>query len=212
MGRLNKKLAKKIQKPSHVGLSNSATKALVDLKDTIKIQANVKESAPTPTADLISFTKHVEKVKNAGSDREMKKKNLKTVEKAGKIVKLGKKEKMKMRKGLLVKKLSDFANEKKEAKDKKKREKVVIVKDTKPLLENLEEIEEEIKKEDIDKLLKQKTGKKKISKHTQKIKKQKEQFMKDLEFLKAASQHPEYVANPLKTVTTHLQNSIGVTV
>merc|ERR1712183_454945 len=180
--------------------------------DTIKMQTNVKESVPTPTADLISFTKHVERVKYTGSDREMKKKNLKTVEKAGKIVKLGKKEKMKMRKGLLVKKLSDFANEKKEAKDEKKREKVVIVKDTKPLLENLEEIEEEIKKEDIDKLLKQKTGKKKISKHTQKIKKQKEQFMKDLEFLKAASQHPEYVANPLKTVTTHLQNSIGVTV
>lgn len=142
----------------------------------------------------------------------MKKKNLKTVEKAGKIVKLAKKEKMKMRKGMLVKKLSEFASEKKEAKDKKKREKVVIVKDTKPLLDNLEEIEDEIKKEDIDKMLKQKTGKKKISKHTLKMKKQKEQFMKDMEFLKAASQHPDYVANPIKTVTTHLQNSIGVSV
>merc|ERR1712243_304424 len=76
----------------------------------------------------------------------------------------------KMRQGMLVKKLSEFATEKKEAKDKKKREKVVIVKDTKPLLENLEEIEEEIKKEDIDKLLKQKTSKKKISKHTMKQK------------------------------------------
>merc|ERR1712183_1234823 len=173
---------------------------------------NVKESLPTPTADIISFTKHVEKVKNAGSDQQMKKKNLKTVEKSGKIVKIGKKEKMKMRQGMLVKKLSDFANEEKEAKDKKKREKVVIVKDTKPLLENLEEIEEEIKKEDIDKLLKQKSGKKRISKHTMKQKKQKEQFMKDLEFLKAASQHPEYVANPIKTVTTHLKNSIGVSV
>merc|ERR1711970_495292 len=139
---------------------------------------------------------------------QMKKKNLKTVEKSGKIVKIGKKEK-KMRQGMLVKKLSEFATEKKEAKDKKKREKVVIVKDTKPLLENLEEIEEEIKKEDIDKLLKQKTSKKKISKQTMKQKKQKEQFMKDLEFPKAASQHPEYVANPIRTVTTHLQNSIG---
>merc|ERR1711970_1190709 len=130
---------------------------------------------------------------------QMKKKNLKTVEKSGKIVKIGKKEK-KMRQGMLVKKLSEFATEKKEAKDRKKREKVVIVKDTKPLIENLEEIEEEIKKEDIDKLLKQKSGKKRISKHTMK---QKKQFMKDLEFLKAASQHPEYVANPIKTVTTH---------
>jgi len=101
---------------------------------------------------------------------------------------------------------------KKESKAKKIREKVVIVKDTKPLLENLEEIEEEIKKEDIDKILKQKTGKKKISKHTLKMKKQKEQFMKDMEFLKAASKDPAYVANPMKTVTTHLENSIGVTV
>ena len=212
MGRLNKKLAKKIPKPSNAGLSNSATKGLLDIKDSLKIPINVKDSVPTPTADIISFTKHVEKVKNAGIDRKMKKKNLKTVEKAGKIVKLGKKEKMKMRKGMLVKKLSEFASEKKEAKDKKKREKVVIVKDTKPLLDNLEEIEDEIKKEDIDKLLKQKTGKKKISKHTLKMKKQKEQFMKDMEFLKAASQHPDYVANPIKTVTTHLQNSMGVSV
>merc|ERR1711936_673557 len=157
-----------------------------------------------PTADVISFTKHVEKVKNAGSDDQMKKKNLKTVEKSGKIVKIGKKRENENETG--------NACEKKEAKDKKKREKVVIVKDTKPLLENLEEIEEEIKKEDIDKLLKQKTSKKKISKHTMKQKKQKEQFMKDLEFLKAASQHPEYVANPIRTVTTHLQNSIGVSV
>merc|ERR1719193_2077042 len=137
------------------------------------IPVNVNESLFTPTADVISFTKHVEKVKNAGSDQQMKKKNLKTVEKSGKLLRLAKKEKMKMRQGMLVKKLSEFATEKREAKDKKKREKVVIVKDTKPLLENLEEIEEEIKKEDIDKLLKQKSDKKRISKHTMKQKNKK---------------------------------------
>jgi len=113
MGRLNKKLAKKLPKPSHAGLSNSATKALVDIKGTVKIPTNVKESVATPTADVISFTKHVGKVKNANVDPSMRKKNLKTKEKAGKIVKLGKKEKMKMREGMLLKKLSEFEKEKK---------------------------------------------------------------------------------------------------
>merc|ERR1711915_589707 len=188
-----------------------ATKGLVDIQKSLKLPTNTQESAPTPIADVISFEKQKEKVTPNQTEKSTLKKNLKSVEKAGKIVKLAKKEKMKIRKDLLVKKLTKHAAEKKEAIEKKKREKVVIVKDTMPLLQNLEEIEKEIVKEDIDKLLKQKSTTK-ISKNTKKIKKQKEQFMKDIEFLKAASQDPNYVANPLKTVTTHIQNSIGVTV
>merc|ERR1712129_397117 len=89
-----------------------------------------------------------------------KKQNLKTVERAGKIMKIGKKEKMKMRNDLLMKKLKDAEAEKKEVKDKKRREKVVIVKDIKPLMDDLEDIEQEIKqKDESDKILKLKKTK-----------------------------------------------------
>ena len=216
MGRLNKKLTKKLPKNAKAGLSDAAAKSLVNIRNVEEIPVDVKESAVTPFSNVISFSKHTEQVEaqvqenSRGIERSItkqNKKNMKTLNVAGKIVKLGKKEKMKIRKKLLVKKLSDSEQEKKEAIAKKKRETVVIIKDTKPLMENLEEIEEEIKREDLVKLNKP-ISKKKVSKSTMKKKKQKDQFMKDLEFLKAATQHSEYVANPMRTVTIHLQNSI----
>jgi len=216
MGRLNKKLTKKLPKNAKAGLSDAAAKSLVNIRNVEEIPVDVKESAVTPFSNVISFSKHTEQVEaqvqenSRGIERSItaqNKKNMKTLNVAGKIVKLGKKEKMKIRKKLLVKKLSDSEQDKKEAIAKKKREKVVIIKDTKPLMENLEEIEEEIKREDLVKLNKP-ISKKKVSKSTMKKKKQKDQFMKDLEFLKAATQHSEYVANPMRTVTIHLQNSI----
>merc|ERR1719365_77234 len=115
---------------------------------------------------------------------------------------------MKLRKGLLKKKLTSIEKQKKDIKDKQRREQVVIVKDTKPLLDNLEEIAEEIKIETKEKELKAKDdGLKKASKHTMKMKKRKDQFMKDIEFLKAASKDPEYVANPINVVTAHIKNT-----
>merc|ERR1711925_60917 len=104
--------------------------------------------------------------------------------------------KMSIRTEMLTKKLKQFETDKQESKAKKIREKVVIVKDVKPLVDELEEIEEEIRNEDLDKKMKEKNKKKKPTKHTLKVKKQKLQFMSDMEFLKAASQHPEYVKNP----------------
>merc|ERR1719352_1661866 len=105
---------------------------------------------------------------------------------------------MKARKGLLMKKLSEEEAKKKEVKAKKIREKVVIVKDIKPLLDDLEDIEQEIKdKEAQDKILKLQQPKK--LKSTQKKSKVKKQFLADLEFLKAASCDPQYVKNPLET-------------
>ena len=82
-----------------------------------------------------------------------------------------------------------------------------IVKDTKPLLDNLIEIENQIEKEIEQKQKKLKSGIKKPSKHTLKQKKQKDQFMKDIEFLKAASKHPEYVKNPIEIISTHIKIS-----
>merc|ERR1712059_219166 len=144
MGRLNRKLDKKISKGKQpaVGLSNSAAKSLVDIKDTIKIVASTKESAPAPTSDVVTFTKHVEKIgkeKQPGADGR----------------------KMRIRTEMLTKKLKQFETDKQESKAKKIREKVVIVKDVKPLVDELEEIEEEIRNEDLDKKMKEKNKKKK---------------------------------------------------
>ena len=220
MGRLNKKLAKKITKPTSVGLSNSATKALISIKDSIKIPTDVSVSAPAPTESFARLVegKSVASRKSPGSERKdtkllkenrINKKVLKSVKKDGKVVKLKKKDRMKLRTGLLVKKLTNIENSKKEVKDKKRRENVAIVKDTKPLLDDLEEISKEINENNAKNLQKNKTKLNKVHKQTLKMKKQKEQFMKDIEFLKAASKHPEYVTNPIEVVTTHIKNTVS---
>jgi hypothetical protein len=65
--------------------------------------------------------------------------------------------------------------------------------------------------DDLHKLLKDKSTMKKkkpVSKSTLKEKKRREQFLKDLQFLKEATAHPEYRKDPLRTISTHLQNSL----
>lgn len=221
MGRLNKKLTKKISvKPGTAGLSSHATKALVSMKNVLQIRTDASVSAPAPTESFSNFVSESVKVVGRGrhnpketqksaSSAGINKKSLKSGKRDGKVVKLKKKERMKIRTGLLVQKLTNLEKEKKEVKEKKIREKVVIVKDTKPLLDDLKEIENEISEEKKNRDLKAKQNSKKPSKHTLKMKKQKSQFMKDIEFLKAASEHPDYVANPISIITTHLQNSVN---
>lgn len=217
MGRLNKKISKKISvKPGSAGLSSHATKALLSMKDVLKIPIDASTSAPAPTESFSKFVSDSVKVvkspskeiQKSASSAVINKKILKTGKRDGKVVKLKKKERMRIRTGLLVTKLTKLENEKKEVKEKKIREKVVIVKDTKPLLDDLKEIENEISEEKKNRDLKAKQNPKKPSKHTLKMKKQKSQFMKDIEFLKAASKHPDYVANPISIITTHVQNSV----
>jgi hypothetical protein len=65
--------------------------------------------------------------------------------------------------------------------------------------------------DDLHKLLKDKSTTKKkkpVSKSTLKEKKRREQFLKDLQFLKEATAHPEYRKDPIRTISTHLQNSL----
>ena len=220
MGRLNKKLSKKISvKPSAAGLSNHATKALVSMKDVLKIPTDSSTSSTAPTesfsklvSDSVKMVKspiHKEAQNQSATSAVINKKVLKTGKRDGKVVKLKKKERMKIRTGLLVTKLTKLESEKKEVKEKKLREKVVIVKDTKPLLDDLKDIENEISEDKKNRDLKAKLASKKPSKSTLKMKKQKNQFMKDIEFLKAASKHPDYVSNPISIITTHVQNSVS---
>merc|ERR1712013_404893 len=187
MGALAKKMGPK--KVPAGGLSNSATKGLLDVKASLKIPVESKESAPAPMEDMVTFTKSpLKEDKSKGEETCLKKKNFKTIEKAGRVTKVGKKDRMKARKGLLIKKLGAEEARKKEVKAKKIWEKVVIVKDIKL------------------KLLKPKKVK-----STQKKNKVKKQFLVDLEFLKAASSDPQYVKNPLETVSLHLKNTYGCT-
>merc|ERR1712200_317134 len=117
-----------------------------------------------------------------------------------------KKEKMKIRKNLLADRLAGQAGKKLEAKEKKKREKTVIVKDIKPLLDDILNIEEDIKKDELHKVKKPKN--KKPSKAVLKEKARQEQFLKDLAFLKEASAHPVYIKAPLSTLNTHIKNTV----
>merc|ERR1712121_258972 len=132
--------------------------------ESVKIATDSDVPTPAPIDNIISFSKQIREAKGSEQDKteNLAKKNPKA-NSSGKIVKISKKEKMKVRKNLLVKKLSNLASDKKAAKEKREREKAVIVKDTRPLLENLEKIEEDIKKQDE---LKLKPKKKKMSKHT----------------------------------------------
>ena len=223
MGRLNKKLSKKVSVKSKVttGLSSSAAKALLSAKDVLSMPTDTSKSAAAPVesfSSLVAKSKsaqsHLDRSANSANSSPSQnarnnKKRFKTVQREGKIVKLKKKEKMKLRTDNLVNKLKGIEKEKKEKLEKKQREKIVIVKDTKPLLDNLLEIENQIEKEIEQKEKKLKSGIKKPSKHTLKQKKQKDQFMKDIEFLKAASKHPEYVKNPIEIISTHIQNTVN---
>ena len=207
MGRLNKKLVKKVPtKP--IGLSSSAAKGLTSIKNVIEIPTNLAKSTETPTANFISCSKLFG---NWNNREESKHPSSSGLGRVAKVAKLRKKERIKMRRGFLVNKLVQSESIKKEEKDKLSREKVVIVKDTKPLLDNLQEIATEIEMENIKKNDKQtSSSKKKLLKHTLKRKKAKEQFLKDMTFLKAASKDPSYVADPFKTVSTHVKNSIDL--
>ena len=213
MGRLNKKIAKKVPtKPS--GLSRAASKGLVSFKKVIELPTSVTESAETPSDNFISVSK-VEESRQPGPaparDKKRSAASLGLGGRAGKVVKMRKKDKMKLRRGVLVNKLLKSEKIKEEEKEKQNREKVVIVRDTKPLLENLLEIADEI---ETDKKKKNEreaaTSKKKLLKHTMKKKKAKEQFLKDMKFLKAATEDPSYIADPFQTVSIHLKNSIGL--
>ena len=149
MGRLNKKLAKKVPTKPTTGLSSAASKKLGSMKNVIEMPTSLTEITETPTANFISFSKLVKTEGSAPtaidkadsrSRLESRGKVNKTARTDGKIVKLSKKEKMKIRRGLLVNRLVQSEELKRATKEKKEREKKVIVKDTKPLLDNLEEM------------------------------------------------------------------------
>ena len=62
------------------GLSNSATKGLLDVKASLKIPVESKDSVPATMEDMVTFTKSpVKEDKSKGEETCLKKKNFKTI-------------------------------------------------------------------------------------------------------------------------------------
>jgi len=231
MGRINRKLNAKLGKEKKLKLSSPVTaSALAAAVSGGKTSAGAKKaigvSSPSSSSLLTGLmdesvavvkkpTKKSPALKTSGTDDSTTKTSNSKVGDSEKKYKypalpsrIGKKEKMAARAKRLRLRLTQQAAADREAKAKVKREKTVIVKDVKPLLDNLLEIEETIVKDNLHGVKKDK--KKKLSKSTLKEKKRQEQFLKDLEFLQKANSDPAYVKNPLKTLTTHIQNTHAV--
>ena len=97
MGRLNKKLSKKVPTRTNNGLSSAAAKAVASMKDVIELHTAVRESSATPTSNFISIPQVFETEKplstpstNGESNQVSSKQRRRLVEKtAGKVVKGG---------------------------------------------------------------------------------------------------------------------------
>merc|ERR1711915_9905 len=121
------------------GLSKSLTEHKTPLDELVAENIAIVKDFKKP--------KQEEKKVEVEADAVVKNKLTKKAIKKQFPSKISKLKRMKIRKDLLLKKLSDEATAKKEVKAKKKREKTVIVKDLKPMLDNLLDIEDEIKKD-----------------------------------------------------------------
>lgn len=226
MGRINRKLNAKLGKEKKLKLSSPVTASALAAVSGGKTSAGAKKAigVSSPSSSLLTGlmdesvavvkkpTKKSPALKTSDTDDSATKTSNSKVGDSEKKYKypalpsrIGKKEKMAARAKRLRLRLTQQAAADKEAKAKVKREKTVIVKDVKPLLDNLLEIEETIVKDNLHGVKKDK--KKKLSKSTLKEKKRQEQFLKDLEFLQKANSDPAYVKNPLKTLATHIQNT-----
>ena len=143
MGKLNRRINAKIGKEKKIlthktGLSNSLLSKKTSLSElTAESVAVVKNFKPVP--------KPVEnKDFSVCVANQQTKKFIKNKFQSENKSKISKKEKMHIRRSLLTTKLAGEAAAKMEKKAKKVRDKTVIVKDIKPLLDDLLNIEEEI--------------------------------------------------------------------
>jgi len=115
-----------------------------------------------------------------------------------------KKDKRKVKREFLMKKLDVIESVKREAKDKKQREKTAIVGDLQPLGDTLPTLEWLLKKSSGNSGDKSKPVMK--AKGIQKHKKRQKDMLDDINLFKQVLSHPAYQENPLGTISEHLQN------
>ncbi len=207
MGRLNKRLqAKKAAVKDNEKLSKSSvlkTLAVQDKKgatlpktfDELKKQVPDFELllAPPPTSKQIKAESETKLNKIQGNS-------------SGKVTKkLSKKDKMKLRKDNLQKKLHVLKLVKEEEIAKAKRQKKAITGDLKPMADTLDELLEQ----DLEKKKKKANEKKaKRLKGTPKQKKVQDQMLKDMAIFNQVISHPQYSSDPFNTISTHIENKM----
>lgn len=121
--------------------------------------------------------------------------------------KIKKKEKMKIRKELLEKKIHVIKLLKQEEKALKKRKRTVVTGDMKPMSDTLNQVlQDEIKPLQSETAISQKTIKK--NKGFPKQKKVKASFMEGMSVFKQVNSHEQYLKNPFGTISTHIENKM----
>lgn len=220
MGRLNKKLQQKERKKiGGSGISKSAVLATLAERDKKKSDEADVEKDPN-RYNAINF-KQPKKLPNSldelDNDPEFQllldvpsfkdKSNRKpgTFNESNRVKK---KDKMKIKKDLLRKKLHVCELLKKEETDAKVRKNTAVVGDMKPITDSLKVIDEDIEAEKKVKKLAEKSAVAKKAKGTQKQKKAKQDFLKNISIFNQVNKHPDYVKNPLLTISTHIENKM----
>ena len=118
---------------------------------------------------------------------------------------------MKLKKDSLRKRLHAAEEVKKEEKLKAKRQKTAVVGDLKPMADTLKAIDDIIKLDEVEKAKSKadKPSKKAESrKVTPRQKKVQEKMLKDMNVFSQVLQHPQYVSDPFKTISTHIENKM----
>ncbi|KAK2187016.1 hypothetical protein NP493_180g01030 [Ridgeia piscesae] len=119
---------------------------------------------------------------------------------------LSKKEKRKLKREFLTKKIDQIKLMRQQAKDHKKRQKTAIVGDMRPLVDTLPTLELLLK--DCSKVQQPSETKPKKEKAIQKTKTKQKQMNTEISLFRQVLEHPSYKANPLSTITEHLQNKL----
>ena len=207
MGRLNKKQnQKKLTVAKTAGISKSAVLATLAKKDEDRYDAiNFKNPKPLPkTLDELDENPDFQLLLDVPNFKD------KSAKPGTFNNKIKKKDRMKVKKDLLRKKLHVIELLKDEEKATKKRQKTAVVGDMKPMVDTLQVIDDLIKEDDEikQKKLAEQSNIKKASKGTLKQKKAKAQFMKNMTLFNQINNHPEYVKNPFKTISTHIENKM----
>ncbi|KAI0212934.1 hypothetical protein LSAT2_002070 [Lamellibrachia satsuma] len=119
---------------------------------------------------------------------------------------LSKKDKRKLKREFLTKKIDQIKLMRQQAKDHKKRQKTAVVGDMRPLVDTLPTLELLLK--DVSKVHQANETQPKKTKSIQKTKAKQKQMNTEMSLFKQVLDHPSYKANPLSTITEHLQNKL----
>lgn len=220
MGRLNKKLLKSpgSKPPSSSGLSSLklSSAKLQGARDALTSAAarggGAGASDKTPGQDKLLFLVRPGTAENkaqtnspsATSDPPCRRR-LRPGAAEGKVTK--KKDRRLAKAAALRKRLAQQASTLSEAKSRAKREKTAVVGDLKPMADTLDVIDQLLKSDQGARATKD-ARKKSKPRNAMKSAKRQAEMMRDLSVFSQVRRHPEYVKDPFKTISTHIENKM----